>query len=433
MRGTGPFDFVADAANKVSNEFTNKDSLTGQAFKSAEQALGSLFDPNKNGLREKLGAAIDKFKKFTEQLPADLKAGLDPNQNGVAEAFQKFGQNTNGAFEEIGRRILARTGVDLAALELAFGPIRDELLRVDSEIGKFMLQQLGTQEDWKKKFEDPDTYFVIASILLTAAAAVVAAPAASTVAMGFFAVNLGMACAQALMHAAQGKPFSAADGIGIGMAIFGPALGRMGSAAFQSAYKALSPGYKLFKAGAPVVAPGILSALGKAAVIPIASNQAMFNVRGMGQTFTAVSTANMETGGSSPVDLPEPPAAPAQPSDPNRVATGPSTFTNMKDTPTTIDAYGKVVPISGPNQVKPSSNQFSNPAGGGTGMNEFSPTYNYSVAGQKVFEPGEKISADDFMKSLYGRGRPKSIIAHAQMHRRGRRKSHDSIDSAHFC
>jgi hypothetical protein len=402
MTGTGPFDFATDAANKVSNEFTNKDSLLGQALKKTELALGEVFDPNKNGLREKLGAAIDKFKKFTEQLPADLKAGLDPNQNGVAEAFRKFGQDTNGAFDEIGRRILARANIDKAALDFAFGPIRDELLRVDSEIGKFMLRQLGTQEDWKKKFEDPDTYFTIAGILLTAAAAVVAAPAASTAALGFFAVNLGLACAQVLMHAAQGKPFSIGDAMTLGFAIFGPAIGQMGTAAYQAAYKAV------FKTAASTAAPGMLMALGQAAALPVISNQAMFNVRGMGQTFAAVSTANMETGGASTVDLPEPPAAPAQPSDPNRVATGSMSVT-------------------------PDPGRYGSGGGGGAGMNEWSPTYNYSVAGQKVFEPGEKISADDFMKSLYGRGRPSSLLAHARIHRRGRAKSHDSIDSAHFC
>jgi hypothetical protein len=407
LTGTGPVeDFFNDAGQKIKNEFTNPDSLTAQAFKSAENALGSVFDPNKNGLREKLGAAIDSFKKFTEQLPADLKAGLDPNQNGVAEAFRKFGQDTNGAFEEIGRRILARAGVDKAALDFAFGPIRDELLRVDSEIGKFMLRQLGTQEDWKKKFEDPDTYFTIAGILLTAAAAVVAAPAASTAAMGFFAVNLGLACAQVLMHAAQGKPFSIGDGITLGFAIFGPAIGRMGTAAYQAAYKSV------FKTAASTAAPGMLSALGQAAAIPIAQNQLMFNVRGMGQTFTAVSTANMETGGASPVDLPNPPAAPPPLQGNLGLSGGPDQGLNRPEWMGASVAQGEKEETEQTRQATEDQAREDLRSG--------------------------KITMEQYSNIVYGnlqgsgKGRSR-LVAHAQMHRRGRRKSHDSIDSAHFC
>jgi hypothetical protein len=415
LKGTGPAeDFFNDAGQKIKNEFTNPDSLLGQAAKKTEQALGNVFDPNKNGLRKSLEAAVENLKKFTADMPADLKAAFDPNENGVAAAFNKFGADTKSAFDELGRRIVAQAQRDKREMDKAFAPLVNELTNPNSVLAKFMQQQIGTEADWRRKFEDPDTYFLIASILITAAATVVTAPIGGVGApIAFAAMQTALACGKMITHAAQGKPFDPMDAVAIVLAVSGPMiskaaapvgeyLGTVGEAialdlgVWNHVYGAATP---LAPAAGEWIATGLTNAavgFGKAAL----KNQVSWNMRpteAVGQNFAEVSIANQETGGNSPVSFPEPPGAP-------RVSTGPPTFTDLKDVPTTIGPGGMVVPVGGPPQVKPPSNRFAEPGGGGAGMNEFSPTYNYSVAGQKVFEPGEKISADDFMKSLYGKG-----------------------------
>ena len=45
---------------------------------------------------------------------------------------------------------------------------------------------------------------------------------------------------------------------------------------------------------------------------------------------------------------------------------------------------------------------------------------------------GAPPEADDVVEILDGKGRPSSLLAHTKNHRRGRARSHDSIDSAYF-
>ena len=307
--------------NSLAHQFTHPDSGLNQALKTTENALGSVFDPNKNGLREKMDAAVEDFKRVTQQLPDDMKRALDPNQNGVADAFNKFGGDLKGAFTELGNKILAQAGADKAKLDEAFAPLVNEFSNPDSVLAKFIKQQVGTEEDWKRKFEDPDTYFLIASILLTAAAAVVTAPIGGVGApAAFAAMQTALACTKMITHAAQGKPFDPMDAVAIVLAAGGPAIGKVtayaggqaGVAAEKAAEK-LGIWNRLYGAVTPAapaagqwIAQGMQSAafgFGTAA----ATNQIAYNMRpaeAVGQNFTAISTANLETSGPSPVAAP---------------------------------------------------------------------------------------------------------------------------------
>jgi len=428
MKGRGAFeDFfnntiggvVDPNKNGLANEFNNPDSLLRQAAKKTENALGSVFDPNKNGLRQSIDNAVQSLKNVTQQFPDDIKRALDPTQNGVADALNKAGADIKGAFTDLGNKILAQARADKEKLDEAFAPLVNEFSNPDSVLATFIKSQVGTEEDWRKKFEDPDTYFQIASILLTVAAAVVTAPIGGVGApMAFAAMQTALACTKMITHAAQGKPFDPMDAIGIVLAVGGPAIGKvMGTVAgkagvvAEKAAERLGVWNRLYGGLTPAapaagqwVQAGINSAkfnFGAAAAL----NQVAYNLRpaeAVGENFVALSTANNETSGPSPVAAP-----------PVSDATAPVPSSTI-----TPEAQARAET----DRVMQENAQRTRDADLAAQQANLLPQYQ----GMQFADSSQKGSFGGF-----GGSKP-HMLRHAEEHLRGR-KAHRNIDPTYFC
>jgi len=178
--------------------------------------LGNAFDPNKNGLAAAVNSVGDKLKAVDwNAVKNKLGDGLDPAKNGVSEAFNKFGGDAKKAFEDLGNKIKESAQRDKAKLDQAFAPFVAEFTNPNSDLAKFV-QSAGipiSADDWKRKFEDPDTYFTILSVLVTAAASVCSAGLAGP---GVFAATQALiAGAKLITKAATGKPIGPEDIAGV--------------------------------------------------------------------------------------------------------------------------------------------------------------------------------------------------------------------------
>jgi len=205
LRGKGPFDFLDPAKNGLN-----------ESIRHTGEVLGNAFDPNKNGLAAAVNAASDKLKAVDwNAVKNKIGDGLDPKKNGVSAAFDKFGGDAKKAFEDLGNKIKESAQRDKAKLDQAFAPFVREFTNPDSALAKFV-QSAGipiSADDWKKKFEDPDTYFTILSVLVTAAASVCSAGLAGP---GVFAATQALiAGTKLLTKAAMGKPIDPMDIAGV--------------------------------------------------------------------------------------------------------------------------------------------------------------------------------------------------------------------------
>jgi hypothetical protein len=224
LHGEGWFDdafnsvknFVEDAASKIKNEFTNPDSLLNQAAKKIENELGKVFDPNKNGLKE-------KFEQFSKDVgPAFAALGdkiandLDPNKNGVKAAFDKFGADVNGAFNDLGNKIKEQAARDKAALDSAFASIGDALS-----------SSIGNKDWWEKTMTDPETYFFLAGALLQAAGSFLGP-------VGLAAANGVLGATRMIVKAAKGEQINLSDVMDVVVSMV-PGGGAAGKAAATGA------------------------------------------------------------------------------------------------------------------------------------------------------------------------------------------------------
>jgi hypothetical protein len=217
MRGG---DLNDDIRRAFENTFDpNKNGLTESVRKSNE-ALANAFDPNKNGLATAVNSAVDAIKNVDwNQVKNQIGDSLDPAKNGVSEAFNKFGGDAKRAFEDLGQKIKESAERDKAVLDRAFAPLANEFTNPNSALSKFVASTgiPMTPDDWKKKFEDPQTYFTLLSLLVTAASTVVSAGVAGP--GTFAAMQAIIASARVITKAAQGQPVGAGDIAGVVMAM----------------------------------------------------------------------------------------------------------------------------------------------------------------------------------------------------------------------
>jgi hypothetical protein len=183
-----------------------------QSIQNTGNVLGNAFDPNKNGLAAAVNAAGEKLKAVDwNDVKNKIGDGLDPAKNGVSEAFNRFGGDAKKAFEDIGNKIRESAQRDKEKLDRAFAPFVAEFTNPNSALAKFV-QSAGipiSADEWKRKFEDPDTYFTILSVLVTAAASVASAGLAGP---GVFAATQALiAGTRVITKAATGKPVSPMD------------------------------------------------------------------------------------------------------------------------------------------------------------------------------------------------------------------------------
>lgn len=205
-----------DAASdwaKFTNEFTNPDSLLNQtddkirdAYKKAEDELGKVFDPNKNGLREKFENFRDGMKGVFQTFGDKFKVGLNPELNGVNNAFRKFGDDWNKAFENIGEKML-----DFYKKWLYPTPALSLLGRAFKPLGEFWEHTLDKQW-WEDKLNDPETYFFIAQSILMCSSAFLG-PAGTAIAAGV------IAAARLITKAAMNEPVLVTDVLEMGLCL----------------------------------------------------------------------------------------------------------------------------------------------------------------------------------------------------------------------
>jgi hypothetical protein len=187
-----------------------------QSIQNTGNVLSNAFDPNKNGLAAAVNSAGEKLKAVDwNAVKNKIGDGLDPAKNGVSEAFNKFGGDARRAFEDLGNKIRESAQRDKAKLDQAFAPFVQEFTNPNSDLARFV-QSAGipiSADAWKKKFEDPDTYFTILSVLVTAAASVCSAGLAGP---GVFAATQALiAGTKLLTKAATGKPIDPMDIAGV--------------------------------------------------------------------------------------------------------------------------------------------------------------------------------------------------------------------------
>lgn len=212
-------DLFSDIRDKLDPNKNGVNNALDPAKNGLKEKFEKAFDPQKNGLAQAVSGAVDALKKVNwNEVNSKLNDALDPKKNGVDAAFQKFGGDTRKAFEDLGQKIRDQAAKDKATLDSAFAPFVNEFTSPTSALSKFV-SSAGiplTADGWKKKFEDPETYFTILSLIVTAAASVVSAGVAGPGA--FAAAQALIASARVVTKAAQGKPVGVGDVAGIVMA-----------------------------------------------------------------------------------------------------------------------------------------------------------------------------------------------------------------------
>jgi hypothetical protein len=249
MRGG---DLGEDIKRSFENAFDPKKNGLEESIRKSNEVLANTFDPNKNGLAAAVNRGVEAIKNVDwNKVGNEIGDGLNPQKNGVSAAFEKFGGDAKRAFEDLGQKIKESAARDKAVLDRAFAPLANEFNNPNSALTKFV-RSAGipiTADEWKKKFEDPETYFTLMSFLVTAAASVVTAGAAGP--GTFAAMQTVIAGARVITKAAMGQPVGAGDIAGIVMAMV-PGTGGTDPSSWMGAATAIgsSVGGNLLKAAA---------------------------------------------------------------------------------------------------------------------------------------------------------------------------------------
>ena len=170
--------------------------------------LEGTFKEIANGLKDLFEGRVDLAELF------------DPEKNGVAAAFRKFGENSKKAFEEVGQRLLN-----------AFDPNKNGVRQAFEKFGKQMSETIGNKDWWNKTMTDPDTYIFLIGAIASVAATVLSAGTAGPL-MVIALQALGPAT-KMIADAARGKPIDGLDiaSLVIGMIPIPGAAGASGAAA----------------------------------------------------------------------------------------------------------------------------------------------------------------------------------------------------------
>jgi len=200
----GKYDDEFTAAfDQIGNFFKNLPASVKAAF-APDGPLAHVFDPNLNGV----GAALRKAG-------GELLDAFDPEKNGVAAAFRKFKQDTEAAFEEIGRKLRDTFSAD--KINAAFAPF------------VAMLNKFG--ESVSNYFSDPSNIVAFICILMTTAASALPPPLSN-------ALSVLAACTKMIGDAALGKPFDPMDLLDLGQAFVLPPQAKLAGTIAKTTSKA---------------------------------------------------------------------------------------------------------------------------------------------------------------------------------------------------
>lgn len=182
-------------------------------------------------------ATAEEIKKgFEDAFSANgpLAAAFDPEKNGVADAFRKFGEDTEAAFKDLGEK-----------MEKAFDPNQNGVADAFKKLGDD-LAFLGDDDWWRETMSDPDTYiFLIGTIASVAAMCVTGGLAAA--ALGAIGPTLNM-----INSAAKGESIDPLDIAGLALAIV---------PAGASAIKGLTTGAKPLSSAIPATEKVFLNSI----------------------------------------------------------------------------------------------------------------------------------------------------------------------------
>lgn len=179
--------------------------------------------------QKRITSAIDlegTFKEIANGLKdlfegrVDLAELFDPEKNGVAAAFRKFGENSKKAFEEVGMRMLN-----------AFDPNKNGVRQAFEKFGKEMSETIGNKDWWNKTMTDPDTYIFLIGAIASVAATILSAGTAGPLLV--IALQALGPATKMIADAARGKPIDGLDvaSLLIGMIPIPGAAGASGAAA----------------------------------------------------------------------------------------------------------------------------------------------------------------------------------------------------------
>lgn len=233
MYGEGLFDggFADTAFRRVANELTNPDSILGSTVKAVENEFtnpesdlrraGRVVEnefTNPESLFRTTALSPEVNNIVTElqtrdwgPLKSQFENALDPNKNGLADAFRMLNGDKTELFNFIKDNLSKVARENKEGFDNAFRPLLHafgEDRALSELIGEHIKTFPVTREDWERVMQDPDTYFDILSVMISVAAVVTTGPAApATIA----ASRAALTAARVLTHAAQGKVITNAE------------------------------------------------------------------------------------------------------------------------------------------------------------------------------------------------------------------------------
>jgi len=178
--------------------------------------------------------------------PDELNRMFDPEKNGVADSFRKFGAESEEAFKDLGRK-----------MEKAFDPnqngVRQEFER--------MRDAFPNDDWWKATMSDPDTWVSLIGYVAMAIPFVLSAGTAGPVMLA--AIAAAGPVASIISSLAQGKPIDSLDIAALALSIIpGVGAGRKAVGALDDAIKTAA---KAGKSGATAALGKTLASLSKVA------------------------------------------------------------------------------------------------------------------------------------------------------------------------
>jgi hypothetical protein len=188
-------------------------------------------------------------KGFEDAFSSDgpLAAAFDPEKNGVAESFRKFGADTDAAFKDLGEK-----------MEKAFDPNQNGVADAFKKFGEDMAKTVGNDQWWRDTMSDPDTYiFIIGTIASVAAIVLSGGTAGPGVVAALSALGPSL---NIINNAAQGRPVDPLDIAGIALAVI-PGVGQSVGGLDDTIKAAAQAGQKAGKASqATIVGRALVTA-----------------------------------------------------------------------------------------------------------------------------------------------------------------------------
>lgn len=154
------------------------------------------------GTMDEISAGLKEA--FSENGP--LARVFDPEKNGVAEAFRKFGKDTEEAFAKVGADLLK-----------AFDPEQNGVAGAFRQLGDAISSTIGNADWWKETMTNPDTYIMLLGMIASAAATVLSAGTLGPAA--FIALQALGPAMKMIGDAAQGRPIDGMDIAGLVMGL----------------------------------------------------------------------------------------------------------------------------------------------------------------------------------------------------------------------